>query len=177
MPTEWSLHYPLWVIQDGYPSREVGETFEWFNVDFWADPPLAKSGVRSKNAVPIADFRYRVTGEIECLSEEGCLLDFGLRAMSYRTGVAPDCREGDYLTGEIALSIEYGIRYLPEAVFDTLKCRWHVNRITADLTPYISHPDNPRFFFRDETRIQYVDVRSTREVKAENYILHCAEAS
>ena len=176
MLTEWSLHYPLWVIQDGYPSREVGETFEWCNVDFGADPPLAKTGIRSKIAIPIADFGYRVTGEVECLSDEGCLLDFGLRAMSFHKAIAPDCKQGDYVTGEIGISLAYGIMYLPEAVFDTLKCRWHINRITADLTPYISHPDNPRFFFRDETRIQYADVRSTLEVKAEDYILHCTEA-
>ena len=98
MPTEWSLHYPRWVIEDGYPNREVGATFEWFNVDFGADPPLAKTGVRSKNAIPIADFGYRVTGEVACPSEEGSLLDFGLRAMSVRTALAPDCGQGDYVT-------------------------------------------------------------------------------
>jgi hypothetical protein len=175
MLTEWSLHYPRWVIEDGYPYRDVGATFEWFNVDFNADPPLAKTAVRYKSAVPIADFGYRITGEVECLSEEGCLLDFGLRAMSSRTALAPDCKQGDYVTGEIAISLVYGIMYLPEAVFETLKCRWHVNRITADLTPYVSHPDNPRFFLRDETRIQYADVRSTLEVKAKDYILHWTE--
>ena len=47
--------------------REVGETFEWFNVDFEADPPLTKTGVRSKSAIPIADFAYRITGEVAYL--------------------------------------------------------------------------------------------------------------
>ena len=36
-------------------------------------------------------------------SKEGCLLDFGLRAMSFHTAVAPDCKQGDYVTGEIAI--------------------------------------------------------------------------
>jgi hypothetical protein len=174
MLTEWSLHYPRWVIEDGYPDREVGETFEWFNVDFGAEPPLTKAGVRSKLAIPTADFGYNVTGEVACLSDEGCLLDFGLRAMGLRRDVAPDCREGDYVTGKIGISVEYGLIYLPEAVFDTLKCRFHVNRITADLTPFILHPDS-HSFIRDESRIQYVDVKSTLELKAEDYILHCTE--
>ena len=41
VPKELSLHYFRWLIEDGYPDRQVGTTFEWFNVDFWADQPLA----------------------------------------------------------------------------------------------------------------------------------------
>lgn len=176
MLSEWNLHYPRWVIEDGNPDREVGQTFEWFNVEFGADPPLVKTDICEKSAIPAADYTYEVTGVVECLSAEGCLLDFGLRAMASRTAVAPDCKQGDYVTGQIAISIEYGLMCLPQAIFDTLKCKWRVNRISADLTPYISHSDHPGLMIRDRTRIRYVDVRSTLEVKAENYILHCMEA-
>jgi hypothetical protein len=174
MLTGWSFHYPRWVIEDGYPNREVGATFEWSNVDFWTDKPLATGDVQSKTAIPIADYGYRITGEVTCLSEKGCLVDFGLKAMSLRAELARDCKQGDYVTGEISIGLQLSIVHIPKEIFDTLKYRWRVNRITADLTPYISHPDN-RSFVRDETRIQYIDVNSTREVKAKDYILHCSE--
>jgi hypothetical protein len=175
MLTEWSLHYPRWLIGDGYLNRSVGATFEWFNVEFWADEPLKSGGVRSKTAIPIADFRYKIIGEVEFLSDEGCLVDFGLRAMGVRSTLASDCKKGDYVTGEVGIGLGLDIQFLPEDVFSTLKCKWHINRITADLTPLSSDPDNAGCFIRDESRIQYVDVKSTLEVKVRDYILHCAE--
>jgi len=55
---EWNLHYPSWMIADGEPDHDVGESFEWFAVEFWTDDPLVKTAAREKTAVPIADYRY-----------------------------------------------------------------------------------------------------------------------
>jgi hypothetical protein len=175
MPTEWNLNYPSWMIADGEPDREVGETFEWFAVEFWTQQPLTRAGVRSKTAVLIADFNYRITGEITYLSEKACVIDFGLSAIDTPDAVAPDCRQGDYVTGDIGIGLPLCVEMAPEAVLETLRRKWHVNSISADLTPFKSHPDNPRILVRDEARTEYIEAKSTRDVNAHDYVLRCNE--
>ena len=87
--------------------------------------------------------------------------------------VAPDCKEGDYVTGEILIGLPLCIEMAPDAILATLKRKWKVARISADLTPFI--PYGSGGLIRDESSIQYVDVPSTRAVNANSYILHCIE--
>jgi hypothetical protein len=81
------------------------------------------------------------------------------------------------MSGEIKLELPLCIPIIPESLVATLKHRWHVNRISADITPYVAHPDSSRFFKRDESRLRYEDVTSTELVNAEMYVLHCSEVS
>jgi hypothetical protein len=39
--------------------------------------------------------------------------------------------------------------------------KWHVEAITADVTPYIRHPEESRRLLRDASRIKYEQVIST----------------
>ena len=81
MPIDWNLQYPSWMIADGEPDRETGESFEWCAVEFWTEGVLESTDERSKSAVPVADYNYRVVAEVVYLSEKACVIDFGLRAI------------------------------------------------------------------------------------------------
>lgn len=53
MPSEWNLHSARWVIEDGESDRDVGESFEWFAVEFWSESGLATAkDVNERSAVP-----------------------------------------------------------------------------------------------------------------------------
>lgn len=172
----WNIHYARWVIDDGEPEIDVEQDFEWFALAFWpASGPLVKTSRTEKLAVPISDYRYRVTAKVVFLSEKSSVIDFGLRAIAHPDSVTPECKEGDFVTGELALSLPLVTEIAPEVIVKTLPRKWHVNEIHADTTPYISHPDNPRFFFRDESRIQFESARSTTAVQAKDYILRCTK--
>jgi hypothetical protein len=174
MLAEWNLYYEDWIIGDGEPDRQVGDVFDWFALAFWSDEKLTKTIEREKSALPAPDFRYRVVAEVIYLSERACIIDFGLKVTSTDDILPSGCQNGDYVMGEVGLRLPLVTEVGPEEEFKKLTYRWRVNRISADLTPYIAH-DNPRFFTRDDSRIQYQDVLSTQSVKARDYVLHCTE--
>lgn len=153
MNPEWNLSYEDWIIGDGQPHRDVGEAFKWGAVAFWTWKPLAKTDERSRSAVVIPDFKYRVVAEVTFLSEKACIIDFGLRAIASSDRISVPCKVGEYVTGEISLSLP----------------------LCTEIAPSEVYPENPRFFTRDDSRIHYQDVSSTRSVKATDYILQCTE--
>lgn len=175
MQREWNLHYPRWIIGDGQPDRDVGDAFDWFAVDFWGESQLVTASKGIASATAGHDYQYHIVAEVTYLSENSCVIDFGLHAIGPRDSLPPQCAQGDYVSGEIKLELPLRIPIMPESVVATLKHRWQVNRISADITPYVAHPDSPRFFKRDESHIRYEDVTSTESVKAEMYVLHCSE--
>lgn len=176
MPTEWNLRYDAWVIGDGEPDRSVGEVFDWYAVEFRSAEGLAKVEAEPKSAIPVADCEHRVIAEIIYLSDESCIIDFGLRAIASAENLRPGCRQGDYVAGVVGIGLPAIVhQYAPEALFKTLEHRWRVNRVSADLTPYLPHSERSRYFVRDNSHIQYREVDSTRSVRAHSYILHCSE--
>ena len=175
MLTEWNLSYEEWMIGDGQPHRHFGETFEWLAVEFWSLEPLNKSDEQPRSAVAVPNFKYKVIAEVTFLSEKSCVIDFGLRAISTSDRISPPCKVGDYVAGEISLGVPLCIDIVPDQVLNALRHKWKVNGISADLTPFVASPDNPRYFTRDDSRIQYQNVPSTECVQANNYILHCTE--
>jgi hypothetical protein len=172
MTPEWNLSYEDWIIGDGQPHRDVGEVFKWFSVAFWIWEPLEKSDERSRSAVVIPDFKYRVVAD---LSEKACVIDFGLRAIASSDRISLPCEVGEYVTGEIKLNLPLCTEITPSEVYKTLMHRWKINKISVDLTPYAPQPENPRFFTRDDSSVHYQDVPSTRSVKATDSILNCTE--
>ena len=172
----WNIHYARWVIDDGEPELDVGQDFDWFSLEFWPTRvPLVSTPEKVKSAVSAPDYKYTVTAEVVFRSEKSCVIDFGLRAIAHPDGIASECKQGDYITGKIALSLPLCTEIAPKEILKTLARKWQVNQIHADVTPYISHHDNPKFFFRDESRIQYEPVLSTVSVNAHGYVLHCTK--
>lgn len=168
MLSEWNLHYEDWIIGDGEPDRQVGDVFDWFALAIWGDEKLRKIGEAQKSAVPISDFRYRVVAEVIYVSQNACIIDFGLRATTTDDLLPSDCQAGDFITGEIGLRLPLVTEVGPEEELKKLAYRWRVNGISADFTPYV----NSR---RDESRIAYQDVPSTASVKASCYVLRCCK--
>lgn len=180
MPSEWNLHYARWIIEDGQPDLDVDESFVWFAVEFWSEGRLVFARRADETAAtPVADFQYCVTAKVVYVSEKAAVIDFGLRAIGTRDLLPPECKEGDYVTGNTSIGLPLCTDIVPEEVFQTLKRTWRVNRISADLTPYISHPDDPtgRFQIRDTSRIRYVAVASTDSIITHSYVLHCSEGA
>jgi len=176
MPTDWNLYYEGWIIADGEPDLEVGQSFEWFAIEFWtAKGRLVKTDERRKSAIPVADYNYRVVAELAYLSDNACVIDFGLRAIRTPDLLSPECKQGDFVTGEIRIGLPLCTEVVPEEVLKTLAHKWHVNRISADRTLYVAHPDDPSSSFRDESRIRYQEVKSTDTIRTHTYILHCSE--
>ena len=172
---EWNLHYFRWVIDDGEPERHVGDVFDWFAISLWSETALTRAVERTKTAAPNADNSYRVTGEVIYVSHDteqaACILDFGMKAESSTVDILPpECQEGEYVTGEIRLELPLWTKLSPHE----LAHRWRVNRISADLTPYVPHPVSFHFM-RDSSAVQSREVVGTDSVRARSYILHCSD--
>jgi len=179
MPLEWSFWYARWMIQDGLPNRSVGDEFAW-NIEFFAPDRLVRTDERRKKAAPEPDYKYRVVAEVrsmcesESIAERACVIDFGLKVIGDPDVLPAGCKPGDYVCGEVTLSLTHGHAIPPEESFESLKRKWHVNAIQAHMTPSVQHPEH-RYFMRGGSRIKYETVWSTASVKSENYILHCSE--
>ena len=173
MPMEsvWNLHLQRWVIEDGEPELHVGDVFDW-PLTFWVDEMLMPAFEKTKVASPLVGNYYRVNAEVIYISQDlnqaGCILDFGMQAISELGGLLgvplpSDCKEGDYVTGEIRLDLALCSVVHPH----DLTRKWRVNGISADLTDYSSKPG-------DISGPCYQDVASTDAVRAGSYVLHCS---
>jgi hypothetical protein len=173
MNLEWNLHCFRVVIGDGEsPEIHVGDVFNW-GISFWSDAALTRAVERTKAAVPLADSYYRVNAEVIYISHDpkqaACILDFGIKAISESDGILgvplpPGCQEGDYVTGEVRLDLPLCTAIHPH----NLAHRWRVNRISADLTPFVDYPG-------DASEVRYQEVVGTDTVLAAYYVLHCSD--
>ena len=174
MNLEWNLHLNRVVIEDGEsPHLRVGDVIDWFAICFWSDAVLTPAVERTKSAIPIADNYYRVNAEVIYISHEpkqaACILDFGIKAISESGGLLgiplpPECQEGDYVTGEVRLELPLCTDLHPH----NLAHRWRVNRISADLNPFVLKPG-------DASEVRYQDVAGTDSVDTGSYVLHCSD--
>lgn len=177
MQTDWNLRYSRWVIDDGEPELHVGEDFEWFAISLWAEEALGPSTEHTRSAVPIADGRYRVNGEIIYVSQDtdqsAFIIDCGVKAIADGLSLLPNTsKEGDFVTGEIELLLP-----LCTAVHtENLAHRWRVNKVSADLTPFIPSSVE-RVYVRDSSQILYKEVLGTDSLKAYSYLLNCTLVS
>jgi hypothetical protein len=175
MQPEWNLHYARWVIEDGEPDRNVAEIFDWFALTFWTETRLAKANEHLMSATPVGDYKYRVVAEVTYMSNTACIIDFGLKATADSDLLPQGCTQGSYVSGEISLSLPLCTEVGPEDVFKVLAHKWRVNRISADMTPYVPHPHYSRGFIRDASQVRYQDVPGTDSVRTHSYVLHCSE--
>jgi hypothetical protein len=174
MNLEWNLHFNRVLIEDGeLRELHVDDVVDWFAISFWSDVVLTRAAERTKSAVPIGDNYYRVNAEVIYISHDpkqaACILDFGIKAISESGGLLgvplpPGCQEGDYVTGEIRLELPLCTDVHPH----DLAHRWRVNRISADLTPFVNYPG-------DTSEVRYQDVAGTDSGEAASYVLHCSD--
>ena len=171
MQNEWKLHLLRGVIDDGNPELHVGDVFVWL-VTFWTETVLARSTERVRAAVPLERDYYSISAEIIHISQNSkypfCILDFGMMAFSQSGSLLglplpPECREGDYVAGEIRLELPIWGEPSP---YD-LRYRWRVNGVVADLANFSLYPG-------DLGKSDYQDVSGTASVLAGSYILHCS---
>ena len=93
MLAEWNLHYEDWIIGDGEPDRYVDDVFDWFALGFWSGEKLDKVKAGERSAVPVSDFRYRVVAEVVYVSENACIIDFGLKTTTTNDLLPSDCQK------------------------------------------------------------------------------------
>ena len=171
MNCEWHIHYEGWVIEDGQPDREVGETFDWFALSYWTeDERLKMTEERVKSATAVDDFKYRISGEVIHLADNCCVIDFGLKTVGSADDLPAGCASGDYVTGTISIELPLCIALVPQEILAALHHKWTVQKIFRDLTP-----DNG--FARDKSQIRFEEVLGTKFLKARSYVLHCLEAA
>jgi hypothetical protein len=179
MPLEWNFWYARWMIEDGLPNRSVGDEFSWF-IEFGVPNGLSWAREQGKKATPLPDYRYRIVAEVRSIhespsiAERACVIDFGLKVVGDPSVLPLGCKPGEYVCGELSLFLTHGHAIPLEESFESLKRRWHVNAIQADVTPRIPHPEHGGSV-RDESRIKYQAIWSTTSAKADDYILHCSE--
>lgn len=173
-PVEWDLHYLRVVIEDGYPDVHVGEDIDWF-ADFETHALLTPSANKTKSAVPLSNGYYLITAEVIYIShetnQEACLLDFGIKAISEAGGVLGiplplGCKEGDYVNGEIRLSIPLCTVIHPF----NISYRGRVNHIFAHLNKFHGYPG-------DISPVHYQEVSGTDTLRADVYVLRCSTLS
>ena len=173
MPSEWSLGYPRYMINDGCPHIEAGQMLEWPALEFWSENTLALTESRSMNASEIADHRYMITAEVVYISDTAAVIDFGLKAIRTRDLLPFECKEGDFVSGEIYLGLPLSTEVVADKVLASLAYRWNVQKVLADLTPFTEIRGSG--FIRDRNQIRYQEVRSTEVLETEAYVLRCRE--
>jgi hypothetical protein len=166
----WNLHLDRYVIDDGNPELQVGDVFDW-PLTFWADAVLTRTVARTKVVLALAGNYYGVDAEVIYISQDpgqaGCILDFGMKAISEAGGLLgvplpSDCKEGEYVTGQIRLNLPLCTVVHPH----DLTRSWRVEGISANLTGYNSYPV-------DTSVSCYQEVFSTDAVRAPSYVLRC----
>jgi hypothetical protein len=171
MNGEWHLHYEGWVIEDGQPDREVGETFDWGALSYWSeDERLRVTDKRVKSGIAVDDFKYMISGEVFYLGDNCCVIDFGLKAAGSADNLPAGCATGDYVAGTISIELPLCIALVPQEILAALRHKWAVKKIFADLTP-----DNG--FARDKSQIRFEEVLGTKLWKARSYVLHCSDVA
>ncbi len=92
-----------------------------------------------------------------------------LEVIGQRAILSEGISEKNHVEGVIYLRLPLVTEFGPDV--PTRSQRWKINRIFADLTPYIEQ--RPRFFVPDESRRQHEETSSTSVVRAHTYILQC----
>ena len=118
MPITWNIHYARWVIDDGEPEREIGESFEWFAVEFVSADGLITAASSAKCATEAPDYSYNVVAQVVYISVNSAVIDFGLRAVGPRNLLTNSTRPGEYVAGNIRLFFPLCCHPLPDDTLD-----------------------------------------------------------
>jgi hypothetical protein len=85
-------------------------------------------------------------------------------------------RAGSFVAGEIYIRIPLCIPVIPEHLSSSLKHRWWIERISANVTPLVESISlsGRRFRHYDKARPAYQEVETTN-TGAMDYVIHCEE--
>lgn len=151
-PAEWLIGLPSWVIQDGnYVDFMVGQRRR-FALQFFSDG-FGDADVGARDAKPLADFSYEVSGQVVVAKRDLMMIDFGLLAYADVRGPGP--AHGAWVTGRVGLLVDcYSYfeihakkRGVPPAVY-----AWTVTGIWQQTAPFIPAED-ARSWKRDLDRL------------------------
>ena len=180
------VYIDSWVISDGnYEHFREGEIRE-FALEFYALHRLATVASVDKQLEVNSEYTYDVTAEIVLVSEDICVLDFGLAAYS-ESGSTLDAgyRVGDLVKGKISFGVDpffYFERLSKIPGVPPLIYEWCINSVEQDTSP--SAPTDVcrrQGYAKDESRRSFRRVRGTFEnvtVSPETvplHVLHCTK--
>jgi hypothetical protein len=175
---KWHLGFPEYLIGDGaYPELSRGQEIDSFALEFHPRS-LRIVPPGPKEARLVAGCEYRVVAEILYAVDRACVIDFGLRAACDLAGrdVPEGIRAGSFIAGEIYIGIPLCIPVIPEQLSLTLKHKWRIEGIGANVTPLVESVSSSGLKFRhyDASRTAYEEVSATN-TGAMNYVLHCEQ--
>ena len=175
MPSDWSLGYPRYMIEDGCPEIERGQILEWPALEFYTEATLAICETRSRSAFEVDDYRY-----LFLLKSFTCRIRLPLSILdSGRFGQGICClpNAGKAISSVAIFMLDS--RFVRRS-FQTKSTRhWHIAgmfvAIFADLTPLIEHRDDTgrSWFTRDCSQIRYKEISATKALSAQAYVLRC----
>ena len=171
----WDLHYDRFLIEDCAPERHVGDVFDYFALEFLTSIRLKKYRQKKKTAIATTDHCYQVSAEVVRVSKDGCVIDFGLLAAGRPNQIPSGCKEGDYVVGEVRITLPLCVWPIPEDILKTMRYKWRVNAILADKARGGSLGRNPEAPDEPETAPPYREIVSTEIVDAHTYILNCSK--
>jgi hypothetical protein len=175
---KWHLGFPSYLIADGaYPELSIGQDIECFALEFH---PRALKVVspRPNETRLVIGCDYSVVAEILHVSDKACLIDFGLRAACSLPGrdVPKRAKVGDYVEGVIYVGIPLCIPQIPEHFMPTIRHKWHIGGISANITPLIESKSvwwsGPKTRQYDKSKMAFKEIGSTN-TGAMDYVLHC----
>ena len=173
---KWHLGFPAYLVGDGeYPVLSRGQEIESFALEFHPRS-LRVVSAGPKDARLSTGCDYDVLAEVLFVSDKACLIDFGLLAACSLPGrdVPKEVRVGNYVAGVIYIGIPLSIPVLPEHFMPSLKHRWHIEAISANITPLIESMSlsGRKYRHYDDSKTAYKDVDSTN-TGAMDYVLEC----
>jgi hypothetical protein len=175
---KWHLGFPSYLIADGaYPELSVGQDIDCFALEFHPRSLMVVSP-RPKETRLVLGCDYSVVAQILYVSDKACLIDFGLRAACSLPGrdVPKRAKVGGHVQGFIYVGIPLCIPQIPEHFKPTMKYKWHIGGISANVTPLV---ESKSVFWAkqktqeyDKSRMAFKEVDSTN-AGAMDYVLHC----
>lgn len=173
---KWHLGFPAYLTAEGeYPELSRGQEIESFALEFHSRALRVTHTARKQAEVSVG-CDYTVVAEILYVSGEACLIDFGLLAVCSLPGrdVPNEVRAGTHVAGFIYVGVPLCIPTVPDQFMRSLKHKWRIGGISANITPLVESVSvsGQRFRHYDESRIAYESVDSTN-TGAMDYVLHC----
>ena len=138
---DFDVYIDSWIISDGnYDHFHEGEIRE-FALEFYAPDGLTRLPSSARHFRASSGYTYEVEAEIVFISDEICVLDFGLAAYSENSAdLKAGHRLGDVVQGKITLGVDpffYFERLSKISGVPPLIYEWRINSVEQDTSPVV----------------------------------------